>query len=137
MPAADAKATAITIAGQDLDTNAEGTAGRAGGIVYLNSVDTAWDTADHDTLAESGPVLLAMVPTATASADPTTLMTYGLIKETSWSWTVGAVLYLGNAGAMTETAPTTDGEIIRIMGHAVDATTVMFNPSPDWIVYSA
>jgi hypothetical protein len=38
---------------------------------------------------------------------------------------------------MTETAPTTDGEIIRIMGHAVDATTVMFNPSPDWIVYSA
>jgi hypothetical protein len=135
-PAADNKTTGILLGGQDLDTNAYSGTG-SGGIVYLNSADTAWDTADHDTLAESGPVMLAMVPTATASGDPFELLTYGLIKETAWSWTVGATLYLGNSGAMTETAPTDNGDTVRVVGHAVDATTVLFNPSPDWVVYTA
>jgi hypothetical protein len=135
VPAADAKATAIMIAGQDLDSNTPGSAA-AGGIVYMNA-SSEWNTADHDTLAESGPVMLAMVTTAVESGDPVELMTYGMIRETGWGWTVGAVLYLGNTGEMTETAPTTDGEIIRIMGYALTADIVMFNPSPDWIVYAA
>ena len=38
-----------------------------------------------------------------------------------------SVLYLGTAGGITETAPSTSGEIIQKVGKILDADTVLFN----------
>lgn len=134
-PTTDSHATAIVLTGQDLDSNAEGTAGRSGGIVYMNA-SSQWNTADKDASATAGVVPLAMVQDTTASGDPVNLMLYGIIRETAWSWTVGAPLYLGDDGAMTHTAPSGSGDIVRVVGHALTADIVWFNPSPDWVEIS-
>jgi hypothetical protein len=64
------------------------------------------------------------------------LLMYGEVHETTWNWTVGAPLYLSDDGAMTETAPSGSGDIVRLMGHATHADKMWFNPSPDWVEVS-
>lgn len=46
------------------------------------------------------------------------------VKFTSHGFTVGATLYLGSAGAATETIPTTTGHYIQEVGFVVDANTI-------------
>lgn len=43
--------------------------------------------------------------------------------------TIGAKQFLGTAGAMTETPPTTSTHYLQIIGYARDATTVDFEPA--------
>jgi len=49
----------------------------------------------------------------------------------------GDVLFLGTAGALTATAPTSDGEILRVLGQNIDNNVVMFNPSQDFVELGA
>jgi hypothetical protein len=124
-PASDGKATGIVKPGETVDTNTAGW----GGLVYLNSADSHWDTADKDSTSTGGDVIVAMALGTTGAID---LLMYGEVHETDWNWTVGAVLYLGDDGALTETCPSDSGDVVRIMGHATHADKVWFNPSPDW-----
>jgi hypothetical protein len=39
----------------------------------------------------------------------------------------GSILYLGTAGGITETVPSTSGEIIQKVGKVLDVDTVLFN----------
>lgn len=52
--------------------------------------------------------------------------------------TPGAIEYLSNdtAGAMEETATTTTGEIMRIMGYALSSSVLYFNPDKTYIELS-
>ena len=50
---------------------------------------------------------------------------------------VDGVIYLGTTDkAMTQTAPASTGEIIRVIGRALTASKMFFNPSPSWGVKS-
>jgi hypothetical protein len=53
----------------------------------------------------------------------------GVIRYTTWNWTVGAPIYVdaATAGAMTQTMPTT-GNQVQPIGYAIDADTIDFNP---------
>lgn len=54
------------------------------------------------------------------------------VRNDSWNWTVGATLYASKTvGAMSETIPTGADAIIKVVGFAVTAKTIFFNPSPD------
>ena len=45
------------------------------------------------------------------------------------------VLYVGTSGALTITAPTGGGDIVRVAGYTIDAAgLIYFDPSNDWIV---
>jgi len=47
----------------------------------------------------------------------------------------GKTVYFDSVdGGLTTTVPTTSGYIVRIAGHCLDANTIYFNPSPDWII---
>lgn len=61
------------------------------------------------------------------------VLRYGKIKNTGWSWTVGALLFLSasTAGGLTETAPSTSGQYVQAVGEAIASDTIMFNPSYD------
>ena len=56
-------------------------------------------------------------------------------SNAQWSGlTIGAPQYLSTtAGEITETPPSGDGEIVRVMGHAISATEMFFKPSETWV----
>jgi hypothetical protein len=59
----------------------------------------------------------------------------GYIKNTSWSWTVGAILYISTgAGAISSVTSVTSGDVVRIVGFALSSDEIFFDPSQDWIV---
>ena len=58
----------------------------------------------------------------------------GYYLNTSWSFTPGSVLYLSvTGGSITQTQPSGGNNIVRIVGFAISATEIYFNPSNDWI----
>lgn len=64
----------------------------------------------------------------------------GLITETTWNWTPGGLVYLATAGTtgntLTQTAPTgTENFVIQVLGRALTADTILFNPSLSQVVY--
>ena len=59
----------------------------------------------------------------------------GYIKNTSWSWTVGAILYISTTGgAIASVTSSTSGDVVRIVGFALSSDEIFFDPSQDWIV---
>lgn len=67
---------------------------------------------------------------AAASGQPVAVQAYGLVTEPSWSWTPGLV-YLGTAGVLTQTVPTTPAAVFcAAAGVALTATAVLFDPRP-------
>lgn len=121
-----------------LDINAKGfteelTAGEAvssGDLCYLKSDGKMWKA---DASAESTASTLLAIATESISADATgTFLING--SFTSSSLTVGSIYYVSEtAGAFTATAPTTSGSIVRIIGYAISATRLYFNPDNTYI----
>ena len=50
---------------------------------------------------------------------------------------MGDVVYLSaTSGRLTTTAPSTSGNVVRVMGHKIGTNLVYFNPSTNWIELS-
>lgn len=57
----------------------------------------------------------------------------GVARNDSWSWTVGTQIFLSaTAGGLTQTAPSTSGDKVQVMGIAISADEMLVNPSPDY-----
>lgn len=117
------------------DTIASGEVFTAETIVYCKS-DGEWWIADAS--AEStatGLLAFTLSGSGTLGQSVRVALPNSFIRSNTWSWTVGAPLYLSTtSGDLTETAPTGNGEVVRVLGHAISATTIYFNPSPSWEV---
>ena len=58
----------------------------------------------------------------------------GYVNNAGWGWTPGDTLYLSTTlGGITNTQPTGTGDIVRVVGYAIGARLIYFNPSQDWI----
>jgi hypothetical protein len=58
----------------------------------------------------------------------------GYVYNSSWNWTPGAILYLNTSnGLITSAQPAFSGNIVRIVGFAISADLIYFNPSQDWV----
>ena len=78
-------------------------------------------------------------PTNSAISDTATgtILLHGFVRDDTWGWTTGAVLFLSEtAGALTETAPTTDGAFVQAVGIALEPDIVFINPSLDIIEHA-
>lgn len=59
------------------------------------------------------------------------------IRNDAWNWTPGAVLYISTtAGGITETQPSGTDDVIRVIGYAMTADVIFFDPSPDYITHT-
>jgi hypothetical protein len=99
---------------------------------YYWSSGGAWTLTDANA-ASSSKGLLAM---ATDTTFDRGMMLRGYIYNSAWNWTVGGTLYLsatGGAGNITQTQPTGTADIVRVVGYAISADLIYFNPSQDWI----
>lgn len=83
-----------------------------------------WAIAKADS-ATTLPALGLCVETGTGSRK---VLTHGIVRNTSWSFTAGQKIYVsaGTAGAITSTAPSTATNHIQVIGVALSATVVYF-----------
>jgi hypothetical protein len=124
IPASDATMSG-DISSETVDANASG----IGALLVLSS-DGNWDEADASSSATVGQLGIA-VESGTGAKD---VLWRGWVKDTAWSWTPGQQLFVSETtGAITATAPSTSGAIVQVVGYATSATTMYFNPSPDYI----
>jgi len=130
---ADGKYTGIIRAGT------AGTTLAFGDLVYLAAADSRWELTDADAASTSGDVIIAMcVLAAAADGDPTTLLLYGNIRaDTAFpALTIGAQAYVSTTAGDIQTAqPNGTDDVIRVVGFALTADELMFNPSPDYITH--
>lgn len=102
-------------------------------LVYMKSDEKFWK-ADADAAITSLGVALAA---EAISADATgTLLKYGYYRDDDWNWTVGGKLYLSTtAGEFTQTPPSGSGDQVQVLGYAVSADIIFFNPSYECTEY--
>jgi hypothetical protein len=99
--------------------------------VYQWKSGPAWSLTDADAVGSSKNLLAISVDTAFNRG----MLLRGYVYNSTWNWTgIGGELYLSTtAGEMTQTQPTGTGDIVRVVGYAISADLIYFNPSQDWI----
>ena len=127
--------------GARLITNAYGTApaATAGTLVSFGATNVTATGAQSNAAAATG---MLTVVTDAASGDE--LLVEGVIKLSTATTTTllpttakkGSPVYMSTTdGAVTNTAPSTAGDFVRVVGHVVDATnrTIYFKPDNTWL----
>jgi len=117
-----------------------GTAGATlafGDLIYLDGVaaNNRWELTDADASATGGPVLIGMcVLAAAGDGSATKILLQGQIRADAKfpALTIGSPVYLGEtAGAIQTAIPTGADNVIRVVGFALTADEIYFNPSQD------
>jgi hypothetical protein len=104
----------------------------AGDVVYFKSDGKVWK-ADADA-AGCFPAIGISLSGVNADAAANILL-HGIFRDDTYTWTVGGVLYLADTpGAMTHTAPSTATDVVQVVGVAIHADRVLFNPSYNMVV---
>jgi len=107
-----------------------GTAGEtlsAYDLCYLKSDGKYWK-ADADAASTMPSIALATAP---INAEATgTFIRRGLVTNSAWNWsTIGGYIYASTTpGALTQMAPSGSGDQVQIVGIAVSATQIDFDP---------
>ena len=128
---ADGKYSGMTIGG---------TAGAAlafGQTAYLAAADSRWELTDADAASTAGDVPVGFVVLAAAAdGDPTTILLRGNIRADSLfaTFTVGVPVYLSTTpGDITATKPSGTDDVVRRVGFALTADSIIVDISPDFI----
>lgn len=117
-----------------------GTAGATlifGDLVYLAVADSRWELTDANTEAMSGPVKLGIcVLAAAGNGSPTIVLLWGTVRADAAfpALTVSAPVYVGEtAGDIQVAAPSTQGDLVRIVGYGDTADQLFFCPDNTWL----
>lgn len=103
----------------------------AGNLCYLKSDGKFWK-ADNSSVNTASTTLLMANASITADTTGEFIM-FG--QFTIAGLTAGSVYFVGSAGAITTTKPTTQDYVVRPIGTALSTTVLMFTPGPEWITY--
>lgn len=133
---ADGKYTGITVTG---------TAGEAlafGDVIVLDVTASKWFKgdvsvaagADGDLRGGTGMCVLA----AAGDGSATTILLMGICRAdiNFPALTIGSVVYATTTGDITVTQPVTVNHIIKVLGYAITADEIYFNPSPDYLTHT-
>lgn len=126
LPTTDAQCT-----GNYTDSFQSGYTAAAGDLVYYGS-SGKWLEVDADAVATcKGLIGIAMEAKNDTQAMKVALPG-SMVHFDAWTWTTGDTLYAGETlGAIQNAIPTGADAIIKVVGFAIDADTIFFNPSPD------
>lgn len=125
VPTDDMTSSGIIISAT-VDSNASG----FGAALYMAS-DGNFDEADADS-ASTMPCRALALESGTGTKK---IILQGFIRDNTWNWTVGGDLYVSTTtGALTQTAPTGNGDQVQKVGFAWTADIVYFSPGDYTIV---
>jgi hypothetical protein len=98
---------------------------------------TTQEVVEADASAYATARVIGIAPAAISDTATGTILLHGFIRDDTWAWTAGSTLYLSEtAGAMTHTAPSTDGAFVQVVGVALSPDVVYMNPSMDVIEHA-
>jgi len=103
---------------------------QAGAVVYSGA--SSWNYANATSAGAASYGFMGVTKT-TSTGDG--LVTRGIVYlNQDPGGSVGDVVYLStSSGRLTTTAPSADGNVVRVMGHKLGTNLVYFNPSTNWI----
>lgn len=117
--------------GNTTDSFTSGYSSAVGDLVFFGS-GGKWLESDADVVATCKGLMGIALEAKTDTQVMKVALPGSFIRLDTWNWTVGATLYAGETlGAMQETIPTGADAIIKVVGFAVSADVIYFNPSPD------
>lgn len=123
--------TDATATGNVTSTFAAGYSSAVGDLVFFGS-GGKWLEVDSDAVATCQGLMGIALEAKTDTQAMKVALPGSFVRLDAWNWTVGATLYAGETlGAMQETIPTGADAIIKVVGFAVTADVIFFNPSPD------
>ena len=106
----------------------------AGTVYYFNASQNDWVAASNAAEATAKGILgIALGNSGTTNG----VLVQGIYYYSDAAGAAGDILYLSTAGAMTQTAPTANGNILRVLGQNIDNNRVMFQPSQDFVELGA
>jgi len=98
---------------------------------------TTQEVVEADASAYVTARSIGIAPAAISDTATGTILLHGFIRDDTWTWTTGGALYLSEtAGAMTQTAPSTDGAFVQVVGVALSPDVAYINPSMDVIEHA-
>jgi hypothetical protein len=103
----------------------------AGDLYYLTSLGS-WSAADADSTSSS----TGMLAFALGSSPSEGMLVRGYIRNSGFATNTGDIVYISTtAGEVTTTAPSSSGDVIRIIGYSIDGTNeiIYFSPDNSWV----
>jgi hypothetical protein len=101
-----------------------------GDVCYINNTGKA-QLVDADAIATSSGLVMCIDETITAATSGTYL-NIGLVRDDSWTWTIGGLMYItitGTSGnTLSQTAPTGEDDVVQVVGVAKTSKIIFFNP---------
>jgi hypothetical protein len=94
------------------------------GRVLVQGTDFNYDQADADLVAGAGSVVLALED----GSGTKTVLIKGQYCNTGYSWSAGKLYVSTTLGEMTQTKPSGSGDQIEVLGWALSATCIFFDP---------
>jgi hypothetical protein len=100
--------------------------------MFLDAGDPKMKIGDASLIGTSN--VIAMCADATISADASgSYLLFGFIRDDTWSWTIGGLIYLTITGTkgntLSQTAPSGTDEVVQIVGVATHADRMLFKPA--------
>jgi hypothetical protein len=133
---ADGKYTGITV------TAVAGYTQAFGDLVYLDPTDSRWELCDANSAAGAdgdSRGIIGMVVVAGTDGNACTILLQGIIRADAKfpTFTINNPVYVSEtAGAVTQTQPVTTDVVIRVVGFAITADEMYFNPDGAYITHT-
>jgi len=98
-------------------------------LVYLGSA-SKWLLTDADAAATATGMLGICLAGGVDTNATVVALSGSFVRDDTWNWTPGAILYVDTAvsGGITATAPSGTDDVVRVIGHAVTADVIYFLP---------
>ncbi len=105
-------------------------------LVYLKSSDGEWWKTDADVAATASGMLSISLETKTNGNAMKVALPGSFVRDDTWAWAIGDILYIDQSdgeGKVTSTAPIQTDNVVRVVGYAVTADIIYFNPESGYI----
>jgi len=105
--------------------------------VYYWKSTSVWELTNPN--AESTSTGLIAYAANSGTASSYRMILSGIVFDSSHGYTIGAPLYLSTAtnGDLTNTAPSGNNDVARVVGYAITTDEIYFNPDNTWVKVSA
>lgn len=99
--------------------------------VYFDFTAGEWLKADANAAGKFPATALAVTSSTDGAA--ITVLLSGLVRDDTWNWSAGPIYLSATAGALTQTAPSTSGDNVQIIGYAKTADIAYFHFNPTFV----